>query len=253
MLVISRHRDESIMIGDDIVITIVDIRGDKVRLGVEAPQEVPVHRREVYEAIQRHDAKPEPKPEPEPEWDDADCFRVFQIKIDQLKDQLTNTQLENDQLKEREIYQPETFDQLRHEIARLQTDRANIIHAHDSEICSLQIQNDQLQDDVNDLLDCKEHLRQLGQICGCDHVESSDERAQQVHHILEIFQAYQQDSEVIKRYRRQSLEEHEENWELRKQITNLQVDQNPTICLCSHHHVVHTVGQGCYICKVEKK
>jgi len=53
MLVLSRHRDESIMIGDDIVITIVDIRGDKVRLGIDAPQAIPVHRQEVYEAIKR--------------------------------------------------------------------------------------------------------------------------------------------------------------------------------------------------------
>ena len=53
MLVLSRHRDESIMIGDDVVIRIVDIRGDKVRVGIEAPQQVPVHRQEVYEAIQR--------------------------------------------------------------------------------------------------------------------------------------------------------------------------------------------------------
>lgn len=53
MLVLSRQRDESIIIGDDIVITIVDIRGDKVRLGIEAPKEIPVHRQEVYEAIAR--------------------------------------------------------------------------------------------------------------------------------------------------------------------------------------------------------
>ncbi|MAV37990.1 MAG: carbon storage regulator [Planctomycetaceae bacterium] len=53
MLVLSRHRDESIMIGDNIVLTIVDIRGDKVRLGIDAPQEIPVHRQEVYDAIQR--------------------------------------------------------------------------------------------------------------------------------------------------------------------------------------------------------
>jgi len=53
MLVLSRHRDESIMIGDNVVVTIVDIRGDKVRLGIDAPSEIPVHRREVYEAIQR--------------------------------------------------------------------------------------------------------------------------------------------------------------------------------------------------------
>ena len=53
MLILSRHRDESIIIGDDIVITVVDIRGDKVRLGINAPIEIPVHRQEVYEAIQR--------------------------------------------------------------------------------------------------------------------------------------------------------------------------------------------------------
>ena len=57
MLVLSRPRDESIIIGDDVVITIVDIRGDKVRLGIDAPQDIPVHRREVYEAIQRENQK----------------------------------------------------------------------------------------------------------------------------------------------------------------------------------------------------
>ena len=57
MLVLSRHRDESIIIGDDIVVTIVDIRGDKVRLGINAPQDIPVHRREVYEAIQSENRK----------------------------------------------------------------------------------------------------------------------------------------------------------------------------------------------------
>lgn len=53
MLVLSRQKDESIMIGDDVEVTIVDVRGDKVRLGITAPKEVPVHRKEVYEAIQR--------------------------------------------------------------------------------------------------------------------------------------------------------------------------------------------------------
>jgi carbon storage regulator len=53
MLVLSRQRDESIIIGDNIVVTVVDVRGDKVRLGIDAPREVSVHRREVYEAIQR--------------------------------------------------------------------------------------------------------------------------------------------------------------------------------------------------------
>lgn len=57
MLVLSRHRDESIMIGDEIVVTIVDIRGDKVRLGIQAPTDIPVHRREVFDAIQRENRR----------------------------------------------------------------------------------------------------------------------------------------------------------------------------------------------------
>jgi len=53
MLVLSRQRDETIMIGDDVEITVVDIRGEKVRLGINAPPHVPVHRKEVYDAIKR--------------------------------------------------------------------------------------------------------------------------------------------------------------------------------------------------------
>jgi carbon storage regulator len=53
MLVLSRKKDERIVINNDITIVVVEIRGDKVRLGVEAPKEVPVHRREVYDAISR--------------------------------------------------------------------------------------------------------------------------------------------------------------------------------------------------------
>ena len=53
MLVLSRQRDETIMIGDDIEVTVVDIRGDKVRLGITAPKEISVHRKEVYDAIRR--------------------------------------------------------------------------------------------------------------------------------------------------------------------------------------------------------
>lgn len=57
MLVLSRQRDESIFIGDNIKITVVDIRGDKVRLGIEAPTEIPVHRNEIYERIQRENER----------------------------------------------------------------------------------------------------------------------------------------------------------------------------------------------------
>lgn len=53
MLVLSRQRDETIMIGDDVEITVVDIRGDKVRLGITAPRSIQVHRKEVYDAIKR--------------------------------------------------------------------------------------------------------------------------------------------------------------------------------------------------------
>jgi carbon storage regulator len=69
MLVLSRKKNESIVINDDITIVVVEIRGDKVRLGVEAPKEVPVHRNEVYEAIRRnqqqHQAVQEPTVEPD--------------------------------------------------------------------------------------------------------------------------------------------------------------------------------------------
>ncbi|MBN2580173.1 MAG: carbon storage regulator CsrA [Pirellulales bacterium] len=64
MLVLSRQRDESIMIGDQVVVTIVDIRGDKVRIGIQAPSEIPVHRREVYEAIQREGRRSVPREHP---------------------------------------------------------------------------------------------------------------------------------------------------------------------------------------------
>ncbi|NNF43291.1 MAG: carbon storage regulator CsrA [Phycisphaerales bacterium] len=53
MLVLSRQRDETIMIGDDIELTVVDIRGDKVRIGIKAPARIAVHRKEVYDAIKR--------------------------------------------------------------------------------------------------------------------------------------------------------------------------------------------------------
>ena len=57
VLVLSRQKDESIIIGDDVEITIVDVRGDKVRLGINAPRSISVHRKEIYEAIQREKAE----------------------------------------------------------------------------------------------------------------------------------------------------------------------------------------------------
>ena len=58
MLVLSRKKNESIVIADDVVVTVVEIRGDKVRLGIEAKPEVSVHRREVYNAIHANDVNP---------------------------------------------------------------------------------------------------------------------------------------------------------------------------------------------------
>jgi len=57
MLVLDRKKNESIIIGDNIVITVVDIRGDKVRMGIQAPKNVTVHRQEVYESIKREQAR----------------------------------------------------------------------------------------------------------------------------------------------------------------------------------------------------
>ena len=59
MLVLSRKPSESIVIRDDIVVTIIEIRGDKVRLGFDAPKDVPVHRQEVYDAIKRENEQTE--------------------------------------------------------------------------------------------------------------------------------------------------------------------------------------------------
>lgn len=57
MLVLSRHIDEAIVVGDDVEIVVVDIRGDKVRLGVNAPSRVAVHRKEIYESIRQENAQ----------------------------------------------------------------------------------------------------------------------------------------------------------------------------------------------------
>jgi len=61
MLVLSRKKDEKIVIGDNITLMVIEIRGDKVRLGIEAPRDTPVHRQEVYDAIQRDGVNREPQ------------------------------------------------------------------------------------------------------------------------------------------------------------------------------------------------
>ncbi len=71
MLVLSRKKNESIVINNDITIVVVEIRGDKVRLGIEAPKEVPVHRREVYDAIKRSEQAASEQGSSEPGTADA--------------------------------------------------------------------------------------------------------------------------------------------------------------------------------------
>jgi len=76
MLILSRKKNESIIINDNITIVVVEIRGDKVRLGVDAPKDVPVHRREVYDAIKRSEANAvqakQPQAEPKIDPSQAD-------------------------------------------------------------------------------------------------------------------------------------------------------------------------------------
>lgn len=67
MLVLSRKKNESIVIDDHIVITVVEVRGDKVRLGIQAPKEIPVHRSEVHAAIHNQDLKTDPSEVPSAE------------------------------------------------------------------------------------------------------------------------------------------------------------------------------------------
>jgi len=76
MLVLSRKRNESIVIDERIVITVVDIRGDKVRLGIEAPKEVAIHREEVYEALKRMQNEPAEADEDEKSPSDCQSFQT---------------------------------------------------------------------------------------------------------------------------------------------------------------------------------
>jgi carbon storage regulator len=63
MLVLSRRKDEKIIVGDNITVMVIEIRGDKVRLGIDAPPEITVHRQEVYDAIKRENARPDINPD----------------------------------------------------------------------------------------------------------------------------------------------------------------------------------------------
>ena len=66
ILVLTRKSNQSIMIGDDVEITVVSVAGDKVRLGIDAPREIPVHRAEVYREIHAGGEAERPSRQPHP-------------------------------------------------------------------------------------------------------------------------------------------------------------------------------------------
>ncbi len=80
MLVLSRHRDEEIMIGDDVIVKIVDIRGDKVRLGFSAPKHVQIHRKEIHDLIQKE--KKQAKAKTIGDMDSVQMDVVHQLNLD---------------------------------------------------------------------------------------------------------------------------------------------------------------------------
>lgn len=268
MLVLSRKRNESIIINDDITITIVDIRGENVRLGIEAPKETPVHRHEIYESINKGElGNISSRPHTPTDTNATTELVKLQNQNTQLKNHITNliqqntdqqgiTNLEHQQ--ELTKLQNQNI-QLNHQLTELKTHHTN----HCYELAGLQnnasntervITN--LQDEITTLTDCKEHLRQLGQeICGCDHVENADERTEQTRHILETIRTNQQElaqlQDKITKLNEENHHQHQENYTLRQQNDNLQVDQNPTLNLCQKHNIIHTTSQGCYICNTE--
>ena len=220
MLVLSRKRNESIIINDNITITIIDNHGKNVRLGIQAPKETPVHRLEIYESINKGELG---NISSRPHTTNANLT----IELTKLQNQ--NTQL-NHQLTELKTRHTNHC----YELAGLQNNASNTERV---------ITN--LQDEITTLTDCKEHLRQLGQeICGCDHVENTDERTEQTRHILETVRTNQQE---LTQLQDKITKQHQENHH--QQI--LQADQNPTLNLCQKHNIIHTTNQGCYICNQE--
>lgn len=87
MLVLSRKKDEAIRIFDEITIVVVEIRGDKVKLGIEAPKHVPVHRQEVWDAIKRYHGEQGGAPKPD---GSSDPLHVVVSENDVLTSQPTN-------------------------------------------------------------------------------------------------------------------------------------------------------------------
>jgi carbon storage regulator CsrA len=79
VLVLTRRANQSIMIGDDIVVTVLDVRGDQVRIGIKAPRSVGVHREEVFVALQRDGGRDELRPVANPDGPDADVIDLDRV------------------------------------------------------------------------------------------------------------------------------------------------------------------------------
>ena len=95
MLILSRKRNESLIIDENIIVTVIDIRGDKVRLGIDAPREMPVQRQEVYEAVKREavprSAERTPK-QPTPPTKTQVNLDVYQVEfLDELVSQISHS------------------------------------------------------------------------------------------------------------------------------------------------------------------
>ena len=183
---------------------------------------------------------------------EAEAPTITQQYID-FQERIKELGTDNHSLISRNTHLEEKLESFQETINKLHTDYQITIANLHNEIDNLQ--NDasttervitNLQDEICDLTDCREHLRQLGQkLCGCDHVENADERTEQTRHILEI----------IRKLTNTNLDYQQEITKLQKEIASLEDDiiAESTILFCEKHQIIHTDTQGCYLCDVENK
>lgn len=116
MLILTRAKSETIVVGDIVRVTVVEVRGDRVRLGVDAPKEVEVHRLEVYQAIQRGHAKRRSQPTPAPPKRDESALLKAAKELLALMDEVPIDPALGDETDR--VFPRYEFDDLRSAIAR---------------------------------------------------------------------------------------------------------------------------------------